>query len=183
MNDTVLTKIPDPLAHVLDYLHEHGYETPYQEIIDGLPDTMDLTEYNPLSKYKEDYIHDLFAYATKIARDQTPSHHEKRDRLFEVLMRRFDLLLRYRPLLRAIHTHHLMQLDPLVFISRFLTCEKALLCTVYGECTHTFALNEGVFTWLYVPVFLSWLRDSSDFEKTMAKLDTAISQYETFFTK
>ncbi len=185
MNTQSFSEIPQPLVCVLNYLQSHGYEAPYHEVTASLPDDMDFTDYNPFSKYKEDYIHDLFAHATKIALHHAPSDSEGQqaihDRLFEVLMRRFDVLSTYRPLLCKIYERNLSQLDPFTCVARVFACEQQVISAVGGNASDHLPLNEVVFLWFYTPVFITWLKESSpESEKIMAKLDKAISQYQEF---
>jgi AcrR family transcriptional regulator len=105
-----------------------------------------------------------------------------RDRLFDVLMRRFDALEPMKPALRAIADSWADPLPGLAALAalpqsmRWMMEAAGLSPTGPGG-----TLQLGGLTLLYAAVFRVWLRDEgADLDKTMRALDQALRRAEPF---
>lgn len=179
-----MTCIPASLDFALSYLRDEGFDVSHQEII-AAAGQLDSQTYNLAAKYKDDFIHDLFKLSTDAALSeaQPNSPDLPHDYCFEVLMRRFDFLLPYRPLLKDIYLFHTWALDHQKLVSSMLACERTLLKRVYALSPHILPINESAFIYFYFTAFVTWLEDDSPgFSKTMATLDTQISKFEALIT-
>jgi len=112
-----------------------------------------------------------------------PAEDEKwRDRLFDVLMRRFDALQPHRPALAAIIRDSVG--DPLALFGAFsLLRSMAWMLEAAGLSAAGWRgrLRTNLLAGLYVSVFQAFLADdSADLTKTMAALDQRLRRAESF---
>ena len=104
-----------------------------------------------------------------------------RDRLFDVLMRRFDLLQPYRPALARITYDQLN--DPLALCGSLRQLLQSMRWMLEGARIGTSGLVGAVRVKALVAIYLSvipvWLRDeTADQSKTMAALDARLRRVE-----
>ena len=104
-----------------------------------------------------------------------------RDRLFDVLMRRFDLLQPYRPALARITYDQLN--DPLALCGSLRQLLQSMRWMLEGARIGTGGLVGAVRVKALVAIYLSvvpvWLRDeTADQSKTMAALDARLRRVE-----
>ena len=115
------------------------------------------------------------------AADTINADDSARDRLFDVLMRRFDALAAYKGGLAAILGDGRAQpLIGLIVLPRFL-CAMAGMLDAAGLSTKGIpgVLRVEGLALIYANAFRVWLRDdSSDMAKTMAALDKGLRQAE-----
>ena len=121
---------------------------------------------------------DGVAFAKVGAPDKTVS---ARDRLFEVLMRRFDALQAHREAIRALAKGAMRDPAAAAALSLRLSCSMASSLAAAGisaagplGCARTLGLKA-----VYLSALRQWLRDdSADMSKTMAALDKALNLAE-----
>jgi ubiquinone biosynthesis protein COQ9 len=106
-----------------------------------------------------------------------------RDRLFELIMARLDALSAHRPAVRALM--RAARLDP--GLAGFFARQLPRSMTTLAECAGVDAsgvlggLKVKALTALYLSVARTWLEDESeDLAKTMAALDKALAQAESW---
>lgn len=105
-----------------------------------------------------------------------------RDRLFEVLMRRFDALAPHKDALRAILRDGLTDSLPALCAGPCIMRSMAWMLEAAGQSA---AGLKGVFkvgglTMVYINAFRAWLNDdASDMAKTMAALDKGLARAES----
>jgi AcrR family transcriptional regulator len=105
-----------------------------------------------------------------------------RDRLFDVLMRRFDALEPMKPALRAMARTHL---DPVPVLAALAALPRSMgwMMTAAGLSAAGLGgrLHQHGLCLLYATVFRVWLaEDGADLDKTMRALDQALRRAEPF---
>lgn len=119
----------------------------------------------------------------EVLRDAPPlAEGSPRDRLFDVLMRRFEALLPYRPAIRAIGRE--AGQDPLAALygARHFYRAMALMLEAagIGSSGPGGAMRVNGLAAVYAYAFRTWLDDDSeDMARTMASLDRALDRAET----
>lgn len=100
-----------------------------------------------------------------------------RDRLFDVIMRRFDALQPYRPGVKAAVAAMASDISlPLVLLGRF---DETLELTLQTADVEPTALRKAGFATLMLLALRTWLQDETlDQSKTMAELDRRIRQLD-----
>lgn len=175
---------PDPIAAFMRLVAEKGWRDvslPDVAIASGMP----LDEFSRQYWSKTDL---LTAFQKRIdqqvlAETDPPDEAESaRDRLFDILMRRFDALLPYREALRRLG--HDLPRDPLAALvwARGLKQSMSWMLAAAGlggnGMCGRFTTKGAIVVWLFA--VRAWLSDDSpDMAKTMAALDKALARAES----
>lgn len=104
-----------------------------------------------------------------------------RERLFDLLMRRFDAMAPFKEALRSILRERPMAPD-LVCLAPRLGCSMALVLDVAGVSTSGIlgSVRTKGLSLIYLSVFRTWLNDDSeDLGPTMAKLSKALERADS----
>lgn len=107
-----------------------------------------------------------------------------RDRLFELLMRRFDALAPHRAAIRAILRDTIG--DPLASLAGLCAVQRSMSLTLEAagvSASGPFGrLRAKALGALYLKTLYSWLRDDDNDDRVMADLDKALARAERFAT-
>ncbi|WP_425406302.1 hypothetical protein [Hwanghaeella sp.] len=178
---------PDPVAAFMTLLAERGWRGV------SLPDVAEAAGM-PLDEFSRQYWNKtdlLTAFQRRIDEqvlaDTGPPDDEEtpRDRLFDILMRRFDALLPYKDALRRLSRD--LPRDPIAALvwARGLKQSMSWMLAAVGAGGNgvcgLFSTKGLIVVWLFA--VRAWLTDDSpDMSKTMAALDKALARAEAIAT-
>ena len=116
-------------------------------------------------------------------REEGVAHEPRRDRLFDLLMRRFDALAPYKAGLRAILGD--ARGDPMTILAAAPAVARSMTWMLEAVGVPVTGLRGAVranaLSCAYLITFRAWLRDDSpDLSHTMAALDRALTRAESF---
>lgn len=182
-----MAKKKDPALQIIDsamtLIVERGWQRltlldvsqhaglPVAEVIAHFPD-----KYAIISGFQDRTDHEMLKAVDELG----PAEGHTRDRLFEIMMERFDLLIPYRAALAEIAKAGLK--DPMA--ARFLprmhrTMSHILECAGIPSSGFSGMVRIKGLSLIYADTFRVWLQDdSTDMTKTMAQLDKQLRRAE-----
>ncbi len=179
----------DPRAKLIDALMALSAEKPWAEI--SLHDVADRAGVS-LSGFRDAFPSKgaiLAGFSRRIDRivldgtNDDLANESAKDRLFDVLMRRFDAMAPYRPALKNINNWAMREPLALAELNKLAVNSLRFMLEAAGQSSEgpfgALKLQGLALAWTHV--FHAWLADdSADSAKTMAALDKELARGETF---
>lgn len=156
------------------------------DILQSLEDGQTWAEINPAGQNKNDLFGQLFMRLDQYVENEVTHHifsEEPRDRLFEILMMRFDALNEYGEAYR--HLFYQLFKDPVLFRTALPQFHASMdvmlrLADLNGrDGKGIMPLRTGAIALVYLNAVRVWLNDyTDDMAKTMAELDRGLSRLD-----
>ena len=182
-----MAKRPDKSAKIIAAAFALAEERGWQD--EALADIasaakVKLPEFTKLFPAKSDILaawsRQIDAEVIALAEEESLSDENERDRLFDVLMMRFDCMIDARPALKRIA--HDLSRDPVALISMVSPALQSLGWMLEAAEIDSSgwrgALRVRGLAVIWARVFSVWLDDGEDQAKTMAELDKRLKQAE-----